>query len=733
MNTTETKRSKRFVSILVILLCLALGVGATYAYFTDKATSGNNKVQAGTLNIDFQVWNTESNNWNSIKDEESAVFTHKKWEPGYTDLQIFKVVNQGSLALQWEARIESQYSPSPLAKVIDVYMLVSDEEISYPTSREALNNWEKKGTLYEIYNNLADFIFGELTQKDDCAYFGIALHMQEEAGNDYRYQSLGEFDIVIYATQISHESDAFGPDYDDNTEFPPEKVRYAELTYELSDNGEYYIVTGIKSPEKHIIIPDTHEQDGVTLPVCGIANEAFFYCEDEGTEDDPGIYGFTIESITVSQNLKFIGDNAFEHCVIKNLVLPSTLESIGEYAFYNCTIDQILLSEGLKSIGRSAFQDCTFGTITLPQSLTSIGSYAFANVTVNELTISEGITKIEPFTFSSAKIETITLPNSLRVIGESAFEYALIDEIVVPEGVEEIEFGAFGDSSFKKITLPSTLKKIGSCVFYWCRATEIIIPKDANLTEIGSEAFYGCDYLQSIVIPASVTTIDWGAFAGSECLTIFACAEFAPAGWSEEWNYDNNPVVWGWNDTKYTYTFETNGGSTCDSITSSLVINLPTTQKTGMHFAGWYDNADCTGDMIEYRYFSTTNHTLYAKWLTDEEWVLWCDGTTLAKAIEIGTGDKAITLLNQEATYCVFVPQESGIYNFTTSTNMDTYATLYDSNIEYLCSDDDSGEGSNFSFYIRLTAGETYYLKLKMYYYYNDPIVIPLTVTMTAS
>ena len=44
MNTTETKKSKRFVSLLIILLCVALCAGATYAYFTDTAENNNNKI-----------------------------------------------------------------------------------------------------------------------------------------------------------------------------------------------------------------------------------------------------------------------------------------------------------------------------------------------------------------------------------------------------------------------------------------------------------------------------------------------------------------------------------------------------------------------------------------------------------------------------------------------------------------------------------------------------------------
>ena len=74
--------------------------------------------------------------------------------------------------------------------------------------------------------------------------------------------------------------------------------------------------------------------------------------------------------------------------------------------------------------------------------------------------------------------------------------------------------------------------------------TSIEIP--SSVTSIGYQAFYECTSLTSIEIPSSVTSIgDW-AFEGCTSLTIYCEAESKPSGWSSSWNYNNRPVVWGY-------------------------------------------------------------------------------------------------------------------------------------------------------------------------------------------
>ena len=474
MNTTETKKSKRFVSLLIILLCVALCAGATYAYFTDTAENNNNKIQAGNLKIDLQAWDSR-NGWYSIADETDPVFTKNLWEPGYTDVKLFRVVNQGDLAIEWEARLESKYEMGKLAKVIDVYVLTSDQEISYPQDREAFSAWgEPRGNLYELFDNFPELIHGELKAKDDCAYFGIAFRMRADADNDYRNLELGEFDIAIYATQLNHESDAFGPEYDEDADLPEsDPTKYAKLIYTLSEDEQYYIVSGLETTEGELNIEIPEYYKG--LPVKEIGEKAFFVYREEMSEE------------------------VYDGCHIKSIIFPAQLERIGDMAFNSCVMDELTVPAGVE-----------------------IGEMAFVHATIGELTILDGIESVGLGAFYGLKSDSITLPSTLKSLSQQAFYECRIKEVIIPEGVESIGFSAFAESYvIERVVLPKSVKTIDIGAFGVCQnLAEVVIPTDSLLTNIGSNAFADCDSLTYIYIPEGVEEIEQYTFAGSNLQSV---------------------------------------------------------------------------------------------------------------------------------------------------------------------------------------------------------------------
>ena len=113
----STKRTLA-LSLLVMLLCVAMLVGTTFAWFTDSASTAVNKIQAGTLDVALEMA-TEWNDDGTVKtwvDAENQTLTWKKaaggeneailWEPGCTyELQPFKIKNNGNLALKYKIQI----------------------------------------------------------------------------------------------------------------------------------------------------------------------------------------------------------------------------------------------------------------------------------------------------------------------------------------------------------------------------------------------------------------------------------------------------------------------------------------------------------------------------------------------------------------------------------------------------------------------------------------------------
>lgn len=220
---TKQKSTKRalLLSALSLLMCVSMLIGSTFAWFTDSVTSGSNKIVAGTLKLDLELLEKNADGtteWNSIKESKAPIFNYNLWEPGYTDVKILKVENEGTLALKWIAKFVSASELSILADVIDVYVKPSANELTYPADRN-LEGYKKVGTVADFVDTIEETTYGNLAA-GEVAYLGIALKMQESAGNDYQGLSLGTFDIQILATQDTVESDSFDDQYDVNAEYP---------------------------------------------------------------------------------------------------------------------------------------------------------------------------------------------------------------------------------------------------------------------------------------------------------------------------------------------------------------------------------------------------------------------------------------------------------------------------------------------------------------------------------
>lgn len=213
-RNNDTKKSLR-ASALSILVCVAMLIGTTFAWFTDSVTNSGNKIESGNLDVTLEEYKDGS--YQDVSKE--PIFNYSKWEPGYTDIAAIKIGNNGSLALKYDVNFTAKETAgNKLAEVIDVYYLKNGQAPDMlPESFDDLTNkgFEKVGNLAQFLNSETPGATGHILP-GEADYAIIALHMQESAGNDYQGLAIGEgFDIVVRATQYTHETDGFGnPDYD---------------------------------------------------------------------------------------------------------------------------------------------------------------------------------------------------------------------------------------------------------------------------------------------------------------------------------------------------------------------------------------------------------------------------------------------------------------------------------------------------------------------------------------
>lgn len=92
--------------------------------------------------------------------------------------------------------------------------------------------------------------------------------------------------------------------------------------------------------------------------------------------------GSSIKKCHIPKSVTTISKHAFHYSKISgDLIIPSSVVEIKEYAFYECRFlsGNLILNEGLNIIGHLAFGGCDglTGGLTLPSTVTSIGTNAF--------------------------------------------------------------------------------------------------------------------------------------------------------------------------------------------------------------------------------------------------------------------------------------------------------------------------------------------------------------------
>ena len=239
---TSSKSTKRALisSVLALLMCVAMLIGTTFAWFTDTASTGVNKIVSGNLKVDIIGAKSDSHieklNFTKAAGAESEALL---WEPGCRYLTDgFRIANKGNLALKWKAEINKDNivdgKAAPTAKdgkslldVIDFYVVT-----------KAADGTETAVAIENFTGKLAANV-----GKSETYY--IKGVMQTTAGNDYQDLTLDGITITVYATQDTVENDSFDNQYDKNAGYPVASA--AEMKEALANGGIVSVNKDIKT------------------------------------------------------------------------------------------------------------------------------------------------------------------------------------------------------------------------------------------------------------------------------------------------------------------------------------------------------------------------------------------------------------------------------------------------------------------------------------------------------
>ena len=276
-NSKHTKRAL-LASVLSVVVCAAMLVGSTFAWFTDSVTSAGNIIKSGNLKVALEWANgTEALDTATWQDASTgAIFNYDLWEPGYTEVRHVRISNKGNLALKYEIRIAANGEVSKLADVIDVYYIKDGKQI---TSRTGLTDENKIGTLSQVLANPYAAKGHILAGENAVDVATIALKMQESAGNEYQGLAIGsDFSIQLVATQYTSESDSFDDQYDKDAPLNFVPVATAdELTKAVADGENVSLTAPIELSERLEVKKDitiNGNGNAITIPTDRVINLA---------------------------------------------------------------------------------------------------------------------------------------------------------------------------------------------------------------------------------------------------------------------------------------------------------------------------------------------------------------------------------------------------------------------------------------------------------------------------
>ena len=264
MNNKRATKRALLTSVMALVMCVVMLVGTTFAWFTDTASTGVNKIVSGNLKVDIIGEDRDSHieTLNFTKagtvvgtDAAAAIL----WEPGCRYLtEGFRIKNDGNLALKWKAEInkdnivDGKVEGSTIAKdgkslldVIDFYVVT-----------KATDGTE---TAVAIEN-----FTGKLGATETSGVYYIKGVMKTTAGNDYQDLTLDGITITVYATQDTVENDSFNNQYDKDAQYPDVDVVTVTpdtIPSPFRANTAYFFEAG-NYGERHFVITD---RENVTL------------------------------------------------------------------------------------------------------------------------------------------------------------------------------------------------------------------------------------------------------------------------------------------------------------------------------------------------------------------------------------------------------------------------------------------------------------------------------------
>ncbi len=243
-NSKSTKRAL-LTSALAIVMCVAMLIGSTYAWFTDTASTQATRIKSGNLDIKL-MYSTDMQEWAEATSETQLFENINLVEPGYTQTVYVKLVNAGELALKYALNIDNRYESSgknmdnvkfKLSDYLKAGAVATDAAFATRDAAQAavanVASTIGKGVAVAVPND------GILESGDETDAIALVIYMPTSVGNEANhkknFQPYIDLGLTVNATQAPVESDSFNNQYDAKAgDVILKSVQYTSGTHEIT-------------------------------------------------------------------------------------------------------------------------------------------------------------------------------------------------------------------------------------------------------------------------------------------------------------------------------------------------------------------------------------------------------------------------------------------------------------------------------------------------------------------
>ena len=387
-NQKATKRAL-LTSVMALVMCVVMLVGTTFAWFTDTASTGVNKIQAGNLDIEVE-YTLDGETWNDL-DRATDIFQKGLWEPGHSEVVGLKIHNAGNLALKYSISMNIANETKGINKAGDEFALSDYLKVKTSTSggtigaglvAAAFGNRNMSKTWQEVDFKAVNAIAVDVPQPVVSAtypdqYYVIKVYMPEEVGNEANAISVDktpsiEFGINVVATQDTVERDSFGNTYDKDATYPVIVSNQQQANDAITNATDKKVNISIASGQTitldNGIANEGDKSRDITFSgngsqtVDAITNAV---SAEGGQLNYQRGSSFTFENLTIQAGEGNFDGIVCNELTFKDCTIKGKLTLFGKATFINCVFDNTMANQySIWTWGGTdvTFEGCTFNT-----------------------------------------------------------------------------------------------------------------------------------------------------------------------------------------------------------------------------------------------------------------------------------------------------------------------------------------------------------------------------------